>query len=680
MRMLLNGTVLAIEWIDLFDNELGFQVERRVGAGSWEIVESLPAMDRGEGFWSRGINVAASYRVTASVPGRSIPLHSPDNQTEIAIDPAPSNPATIQIDQTEPVRGDLQISLQNAGPASEVIYTIDGAAFARVTSGGTFAATLPAQHLVQGRRELHAFIQKSPGLTLGYRRFLEVDNPAPAVLFFLASTYPQGSTHINARASSAAGITSVEFFINGLSVHVASAPVPTTDQYHYPVDITTLPPGTHVLRVVATDDTNATVAMERTYTVNAAPTLSVIGLFDGLIVSGNSVIVRGEFDDDDDADGANVTIDVGAQRVLRTRNSPFTVDLARAGIPPGEHSVNVRVQDSKGKTTFRYYRIIVPSTSLTYDLLATDAAELLAADRGSLLYRKTSGQVVLRNPAGAEATFSAPGPGDATYYMSEGHIVALGLSLRVYRVDASGQPTEIPVPPDTATFMHAEPAIVRGPWVSWRQAAATPTLRLYDLRTGLSRDVTITDPMSGSQHDIVTASGSEQLLFQGTVNSTPGIHSLNLQTNVTQLLVSGTVAAPSSDGTRLIWSDLASPPTELFIAPLNNPAAATVLGTNVRARTLEGGLACWVDAASTLFVNDGSVTTQLTTQFVQPMTEYTVEDGRIIFPENDRMHVWSATGGKQMWLDALPTSVIQADGVAYFLTDYRGALYRVSLP
>jgi len=81
-----------------------------------------------------------------------------------------------------------------------------------------------------------------------------------------------------------------------------------------------------------------------------------------------------------------------------------------------------------------------------------------------------------------------------------------------------------------------------------------------------------------------------------------------------------------------------------------------------------------------MFVNDGSVTTELTTQFVQPMDEYTIEDGRIIFPENDQMHVWSAAGGEQLWLDALPASAIQADGVAYFLTGNSGALYRVSLP
>ena len=289
LSMLLNGTVLAISWIDLFDNELGFQVERRVGEGDWETVESLRAVNGGTVYWDRSVPVAASYRVTVTLQGRSLPLHSPGHETEIAINPAPSNPPTIQIDQTEPVRSAVQVSLQNAGPGLGVTYTLDGALIAHVTGGGTFPATLPVQHLVDGQRQLYAFIEKSPGLTLGYWRTLQVDNPAPAVLLTFNTSPPSTFLTLTARASSDAGITSVEFFHNGASVRVASAPVPPTDQYAYGVDVTTLQPGTHLFRVVATDSTNATVAMDRTYTVDAARTLNFTGVFEGMIVTGNSI-------------------------------------------------------------------------------------------------------------------------------------------------------------------------------------------------------------------------------------------------------------------------------------------------------------------------------------------------------------------------------------------------------
>lgn len=362
MRMTSIETFLYITWIDLFENELGFRVERRVGEGSWELVETLPAMAGGWGYWGQRVPAAARYRVTALLEGRSIPLHSPGNETEIAIDPTPANPPTIQIDQSEPVRGAAQVSVQNAEPAVAVTYAFEGGRFARVTGGGTFSTTLPAQHLVDGRRQLQVFIEKSPGLTVSRIRFLQVDNPAPAVAFY---HYVSGDTSsldpplaLSAQATSDAGITAVEFFINGASMHVANTTYPGTSQYIFRVNRETLLPGSNVFRVVATDNTNATVAMEGSYLVDAAPTLNVTGLIDGMIASGSTLRISGNFSDDDA--GANLTIDVGNRRVLRTLNSPFAVDFPLAGVPPGEHSVNLRVQDSLSRVTSRRYRIIVP--------------------------------------------------------------------------------------------------------------------------------------------------------------------------------------------------------------------------------------------------------------------------------------------------------------------------------
>jgi hypothetical protein len=102
---------------------------------------------------------------------------------------------------------------------------------------------------------------------------------------------------------------------------------------------------------------------------------------------------------------------------------------------------------------------------------------------------------------------------------------------------------------------------------------------------------------------------------------------------------------------------------------VEQPGGWSELGTDVRARTLEGGLGLLTDAASTTLVNDGSVSTELTTQFVQPMDQSTLEDGRIIFLENDQVHVWSAVGGEHAWLVAIPAAAIQTNGVAYFVTE-----------
>jgi hypothetical protein len=364
LRMFSIETLLSITWIDLLENEQGFRVERRIGEAGWEVVETLPAMSGGLGYWGRQVPEAARYRLTAMLDGRSIPLHSPGHETEFAIDPAPANPPIIQLDQSEPVRGAARVSVLNAEPAAAVSYALAGGMFARVTGGGTFPATLPAQRLLDGARQLQVYIEKSPGLTISRIRFLQVDNPLPAVAFYVTAEAPpiiDGGLSLVAQASSDAGISAVEFFINGASVHVAHAPVPGTHLYDFPVDRATLPPGENLFRVVATDSTNATVAMERTYPVDAPPTLNVIGLTNGMIASGNALRISGTFSDD--TTGSNLRIDVDNRLVLRTLNSPFGVDFPLTGVPPGQHSVYFRVQDSSGKVTSRYYTFVVPSTT-----------------------------------------------------------------------------------------------------------------------------------------------------------------------------------------------------------------------------------------------------------------------------------------------------------------------------
>jgi len=354
---------LQILWLDFFENELGFRVERRVGEGNWELVESLPAMSGGYVYSGPRSTEPTRYRVMALLDGRSIPLHSPGGETEFIVDPTPANLPTIQVDQTEPLRGAVQVSVQNAAPATAVRYTFGSGTFARATGTGAFSATLPAQHLLNGPQALQVYIEKSAGLTHSRIRSLQADNPAPAIVLYVG-TEPlpiiEGNLSSIARASSAAGINAVEFFINGASVHVAHSTVAGTDQYVFPVDRATLPPGENVFRAVATDGANDTVAMEHPYWVNAVPTLNVTGLSNGMIASGTVLRISGTFSDD--AAGANLAIDVDNRRVLRTLNSPFAVDVPLAGMAPGEHSAFFRVQDSNGRVSSRYYRFTVPST------------------------------------------------------------------------------------------------------------------------------------------------------------------------------------------------------------------------------------------------------------------------------------------------------------------------------
>ncbi len=679
MVMTLGTSQLSINWIDRFDNELGYKVERRVGDGSWEVVEALPALDGERGEWTRFGPATGRYRVTVTLQGRSLPLHSSGGETEIEINTDPARPLpTIAIDQAEPIRGPVQVSMENVGASLGVYYLLDTAVLAHVTSGATFAYTLPAQQLVDGTHTVVALVEKSPGLMLIAARQVQVDNPAPAVLLALNS--PQTADDplvMRAMASSDAGIGSVEFFVNGNSVQVVSTPEiqgPYRGQYLYSLDPTALPPGPNVFRVVATDSTTATAAMEEIATIDLVPKLNVTGLFDGMIASGRSVNITGEFGDD--TAGATLTITASDLRVLRTQTSPFAVIFSLDGVPPGEHSVSIRVQDRYGKVNSRYYRVIVPSTPLNYELLDTDVELLLAADQGSLLYKKRSGAVMRKNSTGVATALPPAAAGFMGYRWVAGRIVAFSQDRHMYALDHSGQPTELaPLAP-----FHADAApTFRGPWVSWLPANDSTVFKLYNVSTGNLRDVPVGGTAAASPPEIVLTPGNERLLFRATMNGTAGIYSHNLATTATQLIASGPLILPRSDGTRIAWFDMSSA-AALVVAPLNNPAAATVLAPDAMMGVLEDGLVCWLDRDDyELHVNDGSVTTQLATPQWQLLSESTVNDGRVIFVEDNQMHVWNPANGERVWLDTVAPA-IQADGVAYFLTGSGHALYRVTLP
>lgn len=669
------GTQLVIDWVDRFDDERGYQVQRRIGDGNWEIVEMLPPIDTGPGVWGRAVTVSAHYRVLAVLEDRSLPLHSSGDESEIYIDVDPATPLpTIQLDQTEPVRGPLQVSMQNAEGALSVTYLIENASLAQSTAGGTFPATIPAQHLVNGSRALRAFVQKSPGLQFLIQRPLLVDNPTPAVqLGFTVPADPQWPLVIRARASSPAGIIAVQFFVNGDSVHVAIAPESSGEypgEYIYRMDQTTVASGPTAFRAVATDGNGATAVMDYTFTINRNPSLNITGLFDGMIATGSTVSISGEFGDD--AAGATLTISAGTVRLLSTQISPFRATLLLANVPAGEHSVTVRVRDVSGRVQALNYNIIVPSTTLNYQVLDDDVRELLAADQNTLLYRKHSGAVLQRNSTGAPTQLPAASAGFASYALTVGRIVARGHDGHVYLLDASGQPIDLC---GAGGSVGNAGASVRGPWVSWIPANDTSTIKLYNLQTETLRDVPIGSPLTAQLPQVVATPGHEQLLFYSTLAGTEGIYRYDLTTNAIQLMVSGRVGFPQSDGNRLVWFDFAEAPNKLLAAPLSNPTASIVLDSNYGVGGIDDGVVVWFDRDHRLSANDGTVTTPL----AFPAAAYVLNDGQVIYSEDGRMQVWSPSRGERLWLDTT-APVRHANGVAYFLTAGGNTLYSVTLP
>jgi len=672
LRIYQDDDALVIYWEDTFDNERGYQLQRRGDDGQWQAVGAIvPARNGGLLESLPVISTAGTYRFVALFENEVLPLHSASNETEFAIDPGPS-PMTITVDQSEPVRGDVQVSVQNAGPALSVIYQLDGIPVAESSSGGTFDATLPAQRLIDGPRTLTAIVQKTAGLWIFIDRPLQIDNPNPALAMTANSSRftPGAPIVLNARATARGGIASIAFFANDNPVAV----VTTTDtRGRYVADIprAALPSGSNVFRAVATDNYGATVSMEQSFLIDHYPSLDVAGLVDGMIAANGRVDVQATFADD--MPGATLTILVGEQRLVQTQTSPLNASYSLAGVAPGTYPLLVRVRDTTGKVDVRTYQLIVPATGLGYELAATDAEQLLATDQGSILYKNRSGVLVLRDATGAETRFPAPSAGFAQYWILEDRIVAMGHDRVFYRLDENGMPLLVSAPDG---FPMVYETRVSGPWLSW---SLSSSFRLYNARTGVQRNVPLDSSVSLVRgYDLDLTPGAERLLLLATVNGVPGIYSLDIDTGTTQLLFSGDVSKLHTDGAVMSWVRGPSSYGTLLIAPVSDPLASTELGTNTLTSQLENGILYWKDRDLVPRVYDGSTTTQLT-GFA--MTDHDLlQDGRILFRNDSQMLMWSASTGERVWLDAVAQEAIQADGVAFFRTGASGTLYRVSLP
>jgi len=672
LRIYQDDDVLVIYWEDTFDGERGYQLQRRGDDGQWQAVGAVaPARNGGLLEWMPVISVTGTHRFVALFENDVLPLHSASNETEFTIDLGPS-PMTITVDQTEPVRGDVRVSVQNAGPALSVLYQLDGVSVAESTSGGTFDATLPAQYLLDGPRTLTALVQKTAGLWIFIDRPLHTDNPNPALVLTASSSRiaPGAPIVLNAKATARGGIASIAFFANGNPAAV----VTTTDtRGRYVADIprATLPSGRNVFRAVATDNYGATVSMEQSFSIDHYPSLDVTGLLDGMIATNGRLDVQATFDDD--VPGATLTILVGEQPLVQTQTSPLNASYSLADIAPGTYPLLVRVRDTTGKVDARTYQLIVPATGLGYELAATDAEQLLATDQGSILYKNRSGELVLRDATGAQTRFPAPSAGFMQYWILEDRIVAMGNDRVFYRLDENGMPLLVSAPDG---FPMVYETRVRGPWLSWSMSSS---FRLYNARTGVQRRVPLDSSISSVRgYDLDLTPGAERLLLLATVNGVPGIYSLSIDTGTTQLLFSGDVSKLHTDGTRMSWVRGPSSYGSLLIAPVSDPLASTELGTNTLTSQLENGILYWKDRDLLLRVYDGSTTTQLA-GFA--MTNHSLlQDGRILFRNDSQMLMWSASTGECVWLDALAREAIQADGVAFFRTGTSGTLYRVTLP
>lgn len=685
---------VVIAWTDSFPSEAGYKIESRPTAGSeWQTVESLAATASvGTPYqWQRVIDSSRIYRISATRDGYSVPLQTPTGHSEIAVQV--NQAMSLQLDQTDPVHGTVRVSVQGANPVEiiNVTYYVDLAQLATENGAPTYATNWDTSSYTKGEHLLLARAQQTSGVFTELRRTVVVDNSALAgsLTFRSLGTSEEPTLNLRVQASSEPGIQSVEFFANGNSV--ATVTTRTWDGvYETFLSQLDLPSGPNNFMARVTDNAGAQIELNEQYIVNHPPILSLTSPFDGAIVSG-TLALRGSFTDDNN--NAELTVHLRDVEIYRSSTAgAFSLDYPLTSLA-GQYSLRVVVRDLD-RAVSRDLAIVISSTGLTYELMATGVTKILDSDGAAVLYQKYPNTFVRRSAAGVETTLLQVPAGEQsphTWQFDGGHVVALGTApneqynTHVYHFDGAGQRTDI-----SGSLGQADTGrslLLRAPWLIWEQSSAG--ISIYNLDTQAHVTAPLTQGLdSVTDLDFVTTPGNEQLLFSAT-----NIFRYTLADGATEQLTAGdaTHSDVKTDNTRLAWAKNDQPgtgvPTAIAVAPVANPTATTEYPTRKNSFDLEDGVLAWAEGPwvpgyppYTIKVDDGTVTAISSSASEGPHASA----GRVVFTESGKVYVWSRTGGKQVLLDAMPPWTIRVkDGWAFFMLgsdEDNYVAYRVQLP
>jgi hypothetical protein len=488
-----NGTRRAtVTWRDVFPAGTVYRVEGQPGGGSFTARATINGSG-GSGAtlsWSTDLAESLTLRVVAVRSGRTDILlkTSQATTTVIAAIVSTTNPPTIALSASEPLSGIVTLSITGGVTYPSVEWFINVNRLAAVTqaSGPGNPTSWNTTSLANGDYLLIARIQTATNTVIEVRRTVRVANLSLSVSTqTLGSTSPGGAGFfLVARASSSAGIASVEATISGVSLGVLTTPNCPENicagDYRWKIDTARYPSGSYATTVtaIARDGTRKTI--DYTLEVRNPPvlTLETPGDYD---IAFARFTVKGSVSSDR-AGVLRTSVTLGALTVFESTAANFEGSVDLSGLPGGTYTLGVRSLDAAGVGTTISRTIIVttseqrqytPVLSLGNDvtLLDSDGTHVLHVG-GDRLYRLQSlsggAAVVL---AGAESLTSA-----TDWKIEAGRVYAQARGSDcptscIYEWDAGGLrrnlSTANPYASVSGTRCHDEDPIVRGNFVMW---------------------------------------------------------------------------------------------------------------------------------------------------------------------------------------------------------------------
>ncbi|TCI02439.1 hypothetical protein EZV61_13865 [Corallincola luteus] len=360
--------LMEVSWIDAFDNETSYLIEKRNLEHSnieWETVASTGALPTGaQG--SVNLNaITGTYRVSALLDnGVQATVSNDAGVTQFSIDTLQTEISINFSASVDPYSGEVEFGLN--GSASSVQWFVD-----TVAAGESATLVLDTTRLINGTHRLDVLAEISSGV------YAQTD--------FVFSSYNSGLSMIGyignlqipmmlvAQPESLDAIISVEFWVNGELVELQTAEKPEitlmacrssyidlgcgghSDQSF--VWYTDWEPvhGDYDIEIVATDSAGSLATERLAYRVNDPPIIYIDSPAHPLL-TGDTLSISGSIESDDAVTADVLLGDIVIGSV--TDKGAFSVSYSLVGLPSGSYAVTVRAIDSYGAEIIRLLNIV----------------------------------------------------------------------------------------------------------------------------------------------------------------------------------------------------------------------------------------------------------------------------------------------------------------------------------
>jgi hypothetical protein len=705
----------TLAWSDTFPAGTSYSIEQQASDGSWSSLDAVPGTT-GTGAaltWTRTINSAATLRVAVPETGYSVPLNTPSGSTSVMVAP-PARIPTIALSQTQPVSGNVTLSIAGGSTYSEVQWFVDLNSIGTSTAAPGYSIVLNAGTLTEGSHLLLAQLESSPDSYLQIRLTMQAQNPEVTVNASVSGT--SGTVYLYVNATSASGIVSVSATLDGNSLGTLTGPNCTHPgcyaPYLFAINATAAGSGTHTVSVVATDGNGVSASQTFQVIFNDPPSLAVTTPFDGALVYG-TLAIAGTFATDRPGVTVSVSATLGSVPVLRATGSPFSGSFDLTGVNPGTYTLTVIATDSTGLTTTVTDSVTVTSSpSLVYTPVLTLGAngQILAVSSSNILYQDADGDIHVHTPSSDTVISLGALTNAGGWQITDGGYVfgqafgndRPGGELSVYMwTPGATTPTNISLAAGS-TSIYDQLLPVHFPWVLWASLETSnwSQYTLYNVTT--AQNITVPEPagatlVGNNSCDFATINGDLTLFFWAEFpNDSTNVYSWSQATGTTtQLSSDGLSLYPQTDGTTVAWQTdpAAPPPTPPFAFTLSteNIASGTpgTLSTDTTQFQLNTGVFGWLEqtisvsggvstvTAQSIKASNGAATSTLTNLLSSVF--FGSSGAYVAYEQGGQLYDWSPAGGSVLLFNAAPGQTHLGGSTIYFTNGASQVLYAVPM-